>query len=72
MRSNPIQATIVLVIGLACIWAVLEVATNWASWVVFGVLIVTALGAAIALYPRRYPTRKRAYTRSSEDKYRGS
>ena len=69
MRSNPIQATVVVLIGLVCIWATLKVATNWASWVVFGVLVLTALGAAIAIYPRRYPTRKRAYTRSSDDKY---
>ena len=69
MRNNPIQATVVVLIGLACIWVVLRVATNWASWVVFGVLVLTGLGAAIAIYPRRYPTRKRAYTRSSDDKY---
>ena len=43
---------------------------NWASWIVFGMIVLTAVGAAIAIYPPRYPTRKRAYTRNSDDKYR--
>jgi hypothetical protein len=46
------------------------VAANWADWVVFAMIVVTVFGAAVAMYPRRYPTRKRAYTRHSEDKLR--
>ncbi|HEV3228316.1 MAG TPA: hypothetical protein VGY97_02485 [Solirubrobacteraceae bacterium] len=52
------------------IYLVFKVAINWADWVVFGMIVVTVVGAAIAVYPRRYPTRKRAYTRTSEDKFR--
>ena len=35
-----------------------------------GMIVLTAFGAAIAVYPRRYPAQKRAYTRSSDDKFR--
>jgi hypothetical protein len=33
-------------------------------------IVLTALGAAAAIYPRQYPTRKRAYTRRSGDRFR--
>jgi cytochrome bd-type quinol oxidase subunit 2 len=67
---NPILVIVVALICAGCIYVVFKVAANWADWVVFGMIVITAFGAAIAIYPRRYPTRKRAYTRSSEDKYR--
>ena len=70
MGRNPIQVIVVAVIVAACIYVVFKVAANWADWVVFAMIVLTAFGAAVAIYPRRYPTRKRAYTRSSEDKYR--
>jgi hypothetical protein len=49
-------------------WAVLSNMSNWGDWVVFGVLVVFTIGAAIAIYPRRYPSRKRTFVRRSEDK----
>ena len=70
MGRNPVQVIIVALIFAVCIYLVFKVAANWADWVVFGMIVLTAFGAAIAVYPRRYPTRKRAYTRSSDDKYR--
>ena len=70
MGRNPILVIVVALICAGCIYVVFKVAANWADWVVFGMIVITAFGAAIAIYPRRYPTRKRAYTRSSEDKYR--
>jgi len=70
MGRNPIQVIVLALICAACIYLVFKVAANWADWVVLGMIVVTVLGAAVAIYPRRYPTRKRAYTRSSEDKYR--
>jgi membrane protein YdbS with pleckstrin-like domain len=72
MGRNPIQVIVVALICAACIYVVFKVAANWADWVVFGMIVVTAFGAAVAIYPRRYPTRKRAYTRRSDDKYRRS
>ena len=70
MGRNPIQVIVVALICAVCIYVVFKVAANWADWVVFGMIVLTAFGAAVALYPRRYPTRKRAYTRRSDDKYR--
>ena len=72
MGRNPVQVIVVALIFALCIYLVFSVAADWADWVVFTMFVVTALGAAIAIYPRRYPTRKRAYTRSSDDKYRRS
>jgi cytochrome bd-type quinol oxidase subunit 2 len=70
MGRNPIQAIVVALIIAACIYLVFKVAANWADWVVLGMIVVTAFGAAIAIYPRRYPAHKRAYTRRSDDKFR--
>jgi hypothetical protein len=70
MGRNPIQVIILALICAGCIYVVFKVAAGWADWVVFGMIVVTALGAAAAIYPRQYPTRKRAYTRHSDDKYR--
>ena len=70
MGRNPIQVIVLALIFAVSIYLVFKVAANWADWVVLGMIVVTVLGAAVAIYPRRYPTRKRAYTRSSEDKYR--
>jgi hypothetical protein len=70
MGRNPIPVIVVALICAGAIYIVFKVAANWASWVVFGMIVLTVFGAAIALYPRRYPSRKRAYTRTSEDKYR--
>jgi hypothetical protein len=70
MGRNPIQVIVLALICAGCIYLVFKVAVNWADWVVFGMIVVTALGAAVAIYPRRYPTRKRAYTRHSDDKFR--
>ena len=71
MRRTPLQVVALVAIFAFCVFLVLKVAVNWGSWVVLGVIIVTAVGAAIAIYPRRYPAQKRAYTRSSDDKYSG-
>jgi O-antigen/teichoic acid export membrane protein len=55
-----------LVAGLA--YLVISSADSWADWVVFGVIVVTAFGAAAAVNKREHPTRKRAFTRSSESR----
>jgi hypothetical protein len=47
-------------------WAVISNADTWGDWVVFGVIVLTTVGAAIAIYPRQYPARKRPVSRSSD------
>jgi hypothetical protein len=34
------------------------------------VIVLTAFGAAVAINHRRYPTRKRSFTRQSENRFR--
>jgi hypothetical protein len=53
-----------LVAGLA--YLVVSSADSWGDWVVFGVVAMTALGAALAVHHREHPTRKRSFTRSSQ------
>ena len=65
---QPVQIALTVVICCALIYAVVRVATDWSDWIVFGVIVMTAVGAAIAVNQRQYPTRKRAYTRSSENR----
>ena len=67
---QPVQIALTVLISAALIYAVVKVATDWSDWVVFGVIVLTAVGAAIAVNQRQYPTRKRAYTRSSDNKRR--
>ena len=43
-------------------------ADSWGDWVVFGVLTMTAFGAALAVHHREHPTRKRAFSRSSDSR----
>jgi cytochrome bd-type quinol oxidase subunit 2 len=61
-----VQVLVFLAIVAALAWAVLSSMDNWADWVVFGVIVLTTLGAAIAVYPRRYPTKKRDFIRHSD------
>jgi hypothetical protein len=53
-----------LVVALA--YLVISSADSWADWVVFGVLALTALGAAIAVHDRRWISRGRPISRSSD------
>jgi intracellular septation protein A len=61
-----VQVLVFLVIVAALAWAVLSNMDNWADWVVFGVIVLTVIGAAIAIYPKRYPTRKRTFVKHSD------
>ena len=63
------QAFIVLVIAVVLALAVTSVVTNWADWVVLGVIVLTVVGVAIAINNRKYPTKKRTFTRDSSSKW---
>ena len=65
-RTTMVQVLVFLAIVAALAWAVLSNMNNWADWVVFGVIVLTTIGAAIAIYPRRYPTKKRTFIRHSD------
>ena len=53
---------VVIGLGYLVIWS----ADGWADWVVFGVIVMTGLGAAIAVSPKLYARRKRTISRSSD------
>jgi O-antigen/teichoic acid export membrane protein len=65
-RATAVQglAFCLLVAGLA--YLVVSSADSWADWVVFGVIAATALGAAIAVHDRRWISRGRPISRSSD------
>jgi hypothetical protein len=55
-----------LVIGLG--YLVVSSADSWGDWVVFGVVALTAFGAALAVHHREHPSGRRAFSRSSDDR----
>jgi membrane protein DedA with SNARE-associated domain len=61
-----LQAAIFVLLVIALGWAVITNMDNSADWIVFAVIILTTVGAAIAIYPRRYPGRRRTFVRHSE------
>jgi hypothetical protein len=65
-QDTMVQVLIFLAIVAGLAWAVLSNMDNWGDWVVFGVIVLTTIGAAIAIYPRRYPTKKRTFIRHSD------
>jgi cytochrome bd-type quinol oxidase subunit 2 len=59
----------IIVIGVALVIAaviVISLAKNWADWIVFGVIVLTFFGAAIAIYPRRYTAKKRTFVKTTK------
>jgi hypothetical protein len=55
-----------LVIGLG--YLVVSSADSWGDWVVFGVVALTAFGAALAVHHREHPSGRRAFSRSSDER----
>jgi threonine/homoserine efflux transporter RhtA len=62
-----IFAAVAAVLG----YALLESVDGWADWVVFGVVVMAALGGAIAVWQRQYPavSKKRTFTRDSDSEW---
>ena len=66
-----IQWAIFLVIAAVLGYLVIQATRGWAGWVVFGAIVLAALGGAIAVWNREYPqmSKKRTFTRDSESKW---
>ena len=66
-----VQWLIILAVAAVLGYAVQEVAKGWAGWVVVGVIVLAALGGAIAVWNREYPamSKKRTFTRDSESNW---
>ena len=71
MGKLAIQMAIFAVVAAGLGYLLLESVDGWADWVVFGVVVMAALGGAIAVWNRQYPaaTQKRTFTRDSDSKW---
>lgn len=67
-HATALQAIALTGIVAAGAYLVFWSANSWADWVVFAVILITVFGAAVAVNRRDYPTAKRAFTRSSDDR----
>jgi hypothetical protein len=56
-------------VGVIVVLGVTSVVDGWEDWVVLGGIVVAVVGVAIAINSRRYPTRKRAFTKDSDSKW---
>ena len=66
MRSRAIQGVILLVALVIAALIVASLAKNLADWIVFGVIVLTFFGAAIAIYPRRYTAKRRTFVKTTK------
>jgi len=66
--SFVVQAVILLVVAVGLGILVVNAAKGWAGWIVFSVIVMAAIGVAIAQWSRQYPAagKKRRFTRDSE------
>jgi O-antigen/teichoic acid export membrane protein len=69
--STVVQVVIFLVVFAVLMYGVAKVAHGWASWVVFGGIVMAAVGGAIAINNRRFPAqgKKRSFTRDSSSRW---
>lgn len=57
-----------VIVGLG--YLVVSNADSWADWVVFGVLVLTTFGFAVAVAPRIYARRERRISRDSDEEHK--
>ena len=58
-----------LVLAVIAVLGITSVVDGWEDWVVLGGILVAVTGVAIAVNSRRYPTRKRAFTKDSDSQW---
>jgi hypothetical protein len=69
--SKPVPVQLLaaaLFLGVIVVAAIL-IADDWSDYVVFGVFFLALLGVAIAVNKRQYPTKKRGFTRDSDERW---
>ncbi len=57
------------VVGVIVVLGVTSVVDGWEDWVVLGGIIAAVSGVAVAVNNRRYPTRKRTFTKDSDSRW---
>jgi positive regulator of sigma E activity len=63
------QALVVLLVAAVVVLGIMSVVDGWEDWVVLGAILVAVIGVMIAVNNRRYPTRKRSFTKDSDSKW---
>jgi hypothetical protein len=61
-----VQLAVITACLIGAALLVIDSADGWADWVVFGVIVATALGMAVAVNRRRYTTKRRTFVKSYE------
>jgi protein-S-isoprenylcysteine O-methyltransferase Ste14 len=65
-----LQAIVVtFVCVVVAVVGITSVVDGWEDWVVLGGILAAVVGMAIAITNRRYPTRKRAFTKDSDSRW---
>ena len=67
--TRGMQVLLLVLLIAVLILAITDVVSDWSDWVVLGGIIVAAVGFAIAITNRQYPTKKRAFTRDRHSKW---
>lgn len=65
MSTRVTQGLIILGLAIGLMYLVVNSADGWADWVVFGVIVLTFYGFAVAVSPRLFARRKRTISRES-------
>ena len=63
------QGLLVLAIAVVGLLAILDVVDDTSDWIVLGGILVAVFGLMIAANNRRYPTRKRSFSRDSDSRW---
>ena len=69
--SKPVWVQLLaagLFLGVIVVAAIL-IADDWSDYIVFAVFFLFFVGVGIAVNKRQYPTKKRGFTRESDDRW---
>ena len=72
MRAGTIiQIAGFLLVAVGLLYVVIYVADGWADWVVFGGIVLAAVGVTIAYHNREYPyaSKKRSFIRDADSRW---
>ena len=68
-KPLPVQLLAAALFVGGIVVAAILIADDWSDYVVFAAFTLTFLGFAIAVNKRQYPTKKRGFTRDSDDRW---
>lgn len=66
MGTRVVQVVFLMAALVIAALIVISLAKNLADWIVFGVIVMTFFGAAIAIYPRRYTAKRRTFVKTTK------